>query len=64
MHETTKEPSSNLLEKPTLLHDVGNGLHLDTFGLVDVLERIQLPRLLVLDDPDLDGASHRLAGGE
>ena len=39
-----------LLEQTPLLDDIGGGAALDTAGLVDVLERIQVAGLLVLDD--------------
>ena len=43
-----------LLQQPALLDDIRYRLHLHALGLVDVFERIELPRLLVLDDADLD----------
>ena len=46
-----------LFQQSTLLDDVRNGFHLDTFGLVDVLEGIQLASLLVLNYTDLEGLS-------
>lgn len=45
---------TDLFQQAAFLDDVGNSLHLDTFRLVYVLERIQLPCLLVLDDSDLN----------
>ena len=44
-----------LLEKSALLDDVGDGFHLDAFRLIDVLERIEVLGLLVLDHSDLAG---------
>jgi hypothetical protein len=49
-----------LLEQSSLLDDVGNGLHLDTFGLVDVFESVEVAGLFVLYDTDLDTTSERL----
>ena len=44
-----------LFQQSTLLDDVRDCFHLDTLCLVDILERIELSCLLVLDHPDLDG---------
>ena len=44
---------TDLLEKPALLDDVGNCLHLYTFCFVDVLEGIKILGLLMLHHPDL-----------
>ena len=44
---------ADLFQQAALLNDIGNGLHLDAFRLVDVFESIQLAALLVLDDSDL-----------
>jgi hypothetical protein len=45
---------AHLFEKPALLDDVRDGLHLDAFRLVDVLERVEVACLFVLDDADLE----------
>ena len=42
-----------LLQQSALLNDVGDGLHLHTLGLVDILEGVKITGLLVLDDSDL-----------
>ena len=53
-----------LLEQPALLDDVRDCLHLDTLCLVDVLQRIELTGLLVLDDSDLGRRGDELAWRE
>ena len=45
--------AAHLLQQSALLNDVGDGLHLHTFGLVDILEGVKITGLLVLDDSDL-----------
>lgn len=45
---------TDLFQETAFLHDVGDGLHLDAFGLVDVLEGVEFTALLVLDDSDLE----------
>ena len=44
---------TNLFQQPSLLYNIWNSSHLHTFGLVNVLEGIELAGLLVLDDSDL-----------
>jgi hypothetical protein len=39
---------TDLFQKSPFLDDIGHCFHLDAFGLVDVLEGIKLPSLLVL----------------
>lgn len=45
---------THLLKQPSLLYDIWDCLHFDALRLVDVLESVQFPRLLVLDHSDLD----------
>jgi hypothetical protein len=43
----------DLFKQSPLLDDIGDCLHLDTLCFVDILESIELPRLLMLDHTDL-----------
>ena len=45
--------ATDLFEQPPLLNDVRNGFLLDAASFVDVLEGVEILRLLVLDNPDL-----------
>jgi hypothetical protein len=58
------ERSTNLFEQAAFLNDVGDGLHLDAFGFVDVLESIELLCLLVLDNADLGECRISVGGGK
>ena len=54
----------DLLQKSPLLDDIRHCLHFHAFRLVDVLECIQVPGLLVLDNADLMGHDIELAESE
>lgn len=53
-----------LLEQSSLLDDIGHCLHLDAFGLVDILERIEGFGLLVLNNANLTKGSFANASQE
>ena len=44
---------SNLFKKPSLLNDIRDSLHFNTFAFVDVFKGIEIASLLVLDYTDL-----------
>jgi hypothetical protein len=48
--------ATDLLEKPPLLDDICDRFLPDAAVLVDILEGIEVLRLLVLNDPDLGAA--------
>lgn len=51
--EEWRGDEADLLEQPALLNDVRDRLHFHTFRFVDVLERIQVLRLFMLNDANL-----------